>query len=509
MLDPIRAKARVIAVTATAFTGGVLLASGLEWTSGSEAALLQSAPSRSEVQPVAELSRAFISIAESVTPAVVSITTSREARRRGRTMQQQVPPGFHEMFPGFPMPQPQDPQVAGGSGFFITGDGYIVTNNHVVEGADRIDVVLQDNRRFSARLIGRDPTTDIAVIKVEGQDFPTTRLGDANNTRVGEWVLAVGNPLDLGLTVTSGIVSAKGRRLNILGGNLDQGLAGTTVEDFIQTDAAINPGNSGGPLVNLRGDVVGVNTAISSRTGLSAGYGFAVPVDLARRVADDLIRYGRVRRPILGVSIADVFPEDAEVYRLPSVAGVLIQGFSGDDSPARDAGLRQGDVIVAVNGQPVQRVNELQRVIRTQQPGQTVTLDAIRAGRRQQFRVQLMEAPALRTAATAAEAPPSGPAAANARLGFSFESLTPALNQRLRLDYPNPAGVIVTDVQPYGPASERVIPGFKIVRADGQPVADAAQFGRVVAGKRPGQILQLILEGPDGQQRIANIRIGQ
>jgi serine protease Do len=507
MLDPVRAKARLIAVTAAAFTGGILLASGLEWTSGSQAALLQSAPSRSEVQPVAELSQAFISIAESVTPAVVSITTSRDQRGRGRPMQQQLPPGFQEMFPGFPMRQQPETQVAGGSGFLITGDGYIVTNNHVIEGADRIDVVLQDNRRLSARLVGRDPTTDIAVIKVDGQNFPTTRFAEGGSTRVGEWVLAVGNPLNLGLTVTSGIVSAKGRKLDILGGNMEQGLAGNAVEDFIQTDAAINPGNSGGPLVNLRGDVVGVNTAIASRTGLSAGYGFAVPVELARRVADDLIRYGRVRRPILGVSIADVFPEDAEVYRLPSVAGVLIQGFSGVDSPAQRAGLRQGDVVVAVNGQPVQRVNELQRVIRTQQPGETVTLEAIRGGRRQQFRVQLMEAPAARTAAAAAETPAAAPAA-DARLGFSFEPLTPAFNQRLQLGYPNPTGVIVTEVQPYGPASERVIRGFKIVRADGQPVTDAAQFSRIVAGKRSGQILQLVLEDPEGQQRIANIRIG-
>jgi serine protease Do len=268
-------------------------------------------------------------------------------------------------------------------------------------------------------------------------------------------------------------------------------------------------GNSGGPLVNLRGDVVGVNTAIASRTGLSAGYGFAVPVDLARRVADDLIRYGRVRRPILGVSIADIFPEDAEVYRLPSVAGVLVQGFSGEDSPAQRAGLRQGDVVVAVNGRAVQRVNELQRIIRTQQPGETVTLEAIRGGRRQQFRVQLMEAPAPPTTA-AARTPTTSPAAAvEGRLGFSFEPLTPALNQRLQLGYREPTGVIVTEVQPYGPASGRVIRGFKIVRADGQPVADAAQFGRVVAGKRPGQILQLVLEGPEGDQRIANIRVGQ
>ena len=504
MLDPVRAKAKLIAVTTTAFAGGVLLASGLEWTTGSHAALLQTAPSRSEVQPVAELSRAFISIAESVTPAVVSITTERTAQE-GRSPQG-LPPGFREMFPGFPMPQQQGPQVAGGSGFFITDDGYIVTNNHVVEEANRIDVVTQDNRRFSARLIGRDPTTDIAVIKVEGKSFPTTRFGNVDNTRVGEWVLAVGNPLDIGLTVTSGIVSAKGRSLGILRQNLQDGQVGNAVEDFIQTDAAINPGNSGGPLVNLRGDVVGVNTAIASRTGFYSGYGFAVPVDLARRVADDLIRYGRVRRPILGISIRDVNPEDAEVYRLATVSGVLVQSFSPPSSAAQRAGLRSGDVIVAVNGQQTDRTSELQRMIRVQQPGATVTLDVIREGRRRQFRVELAEAEALQAARPAGPQRAAAPAAAGG-LGFTYAPLTPALNQQLGFREPN--GVIVTGVEPYGPASERVFRGLKIVRADGQEVRDVAQFERILKDKSEGQILQLVLESPEGQQQIANLRIGR
>src|SRR5215212_71172 len=389
MPDPVRTKLTLLGATAVAFTGGVLLASGLDLTAGGHAAVLQApAPSRQDVKPVADLSDAFISIAESVTPAVVSIDTEREPRGKGEDGEGQVPEEFRRMFPGFRLPEQNVPQEARGSGFIISADGYIITNNHVVQDADKIDVVLQDNRHLHATVVGRDPLTDIAVIKVQATGLPSVRLGSSENARIGEWVLAIGNPLNLGTTVTSGIISAKGRPLPILRETSGSRWA---IEDFIQTDAPINPGNSGGPLVNLRGEVVGVNSAIASPTGYYSGYGFAVPIDLARRVADDLVRYGRVRRPALGVSITDVNPEDAEVFKLQRIQGVVAQDFT-PNSPAERAGVQQGDVIVAVDGKPIQRVGQFQRVVASYHPGDQVTLDLIRYGQRRQVRVTLIQA---------------------------------------------------------------------------------------------------------------------
>ena len=284
------------------------------------------------------------------------------------------------------------PQEASGSGFLISADGYIVTNNHVVADADQIDVILSDNRQLRARLVGRDPLTDIAVIKIDGERFPAVRLGRSEGVRIGEWVLAIGNPLDLGTTVTSGIVSAQGRSLNNLIGSNAGANGRWAIEDFIQTDAPINPGNSGGPLVNLRGEVVGVNSAIASPTGLYAGYGFAVPIDLARKVAEDLIRYGRVRRPAVGISVTNVRPEDAEVYRLTRIQGVVAQDFP-EGSPARAGGRAPGRRDRGRGRAPVERVGQFQRMIATHQPGETVALDLIRYGDRQRIDVRLIEAP--------------------------------------------------------------------------------------------------------------------
>jgi serine protease Do len=497
MVDPVRAKAKIIGMTATAFLGGVLIASGLEWTAGSHAAsLLQQAPSAREVQPLAELSQAFISISESVSPAVVNISAERTRRTpRGHPS---VPEEFRRFF-NFPdMPEGgQVPQEAGGTGFLIASDGHIMTNNHVVEDATRIRVTLADRRQFSAQVIGRDPTTDIAVIKIEGDQFPSTRLGRSDDARVGEWVLAIGNPLGLTGTVTAGIISAIGRPLGII----SQSIGSTAIEDFIQTDAAINPGNSGGPLVNLRGEVIGMNTAIASPTGYSAGYGFAVPIDLARRVADDLMRYGRSRRPILGVEVQAVSPEDAEVYQLPQVAGAVVQRFS-DDSPAREAGMRQGDVIVAVDGRPIRQSNELQRVIAIRRPGETVAVEVIRYGEQLQFRVRLTEAP---TPAVAA-APAPAREGVEHRLGVQVEPLTPQL--ATQLGYSQPGGIVISAVQPYSAAAQRGLQrGVKIVSVDRQQVRDVAQFQRMVEAKRPGEVISLLIEGSQGNRSIVNVRL--
>jgi serine protease Do len=409
------------------------------------------------------------------------------------------------MFPFFQVPpgQQQGPpptQEGTGSGFLISADGLIMTNNHVVEDATQINVEFQDRRRLPARVIGRDPTTDVAIIKVEGTGFPAVRLGRSEQTRVGEWVLAIGNPLDIGTTLTAGIVSAKGRPLNIIGQDY-------AVEDFIQTDAAINRGNSGGPLVNLRGEVIGINTAIFSPTGMSAGYGFAVPIDLARRVSDDLVRYGRIRRPRVGVTVGRIDAEDVEVYRLPGLTGAKVTGFATDDSPAQRAGVRTNDVIMAVNGQPVESSDRLSRVLANFQPGETVTLDVIRYGARQQFQVRLGEVPSVPAPTrTAAATPQPTPPAAVGRLGVQYAPITPQLAQQLRLN--TREGVVITNVQPGGPAARKGVQrGQRIVEVDRQPIRTTAELDRIMAGKRPGGIVSMLLADGQGRQIIANVRL--
>jgi serine protease Do len=505
MFDPVRAKAKVIVFTTAAFVGGVLFASGLEWTAGTHAAsLLQTAPAASEVRPVADLNEAFISIAESVTPSIVNISTERTQRVRGG--HPAVPEEFRRFF-NIPTPeggQQEIPLPGTGTGFLLSPDGYIMTNNHVIEDANVIRVTLHDRRRYDARVVGRDPTTDVAVIKIEGTGLTPSRIGRSEAVRVGEWVLAFGNPLGLDFTVTSGIVSAKGRPLGIIGQGLGEARP-MAIEDFIQTDAAINPGNSGGPLVNLRGEVIGINTAIAgSRTGTFTGYGFAVPIDLARRVADDLIQYGRSRRPMLGVNIQPVGPEDAEAFRLPRVAGAVVQGFA-DDSPARRAGLERGDVIVAVDGRPIEASNELQRVIAQRRPGETVNIDAIRYGEQRQFRVQLAEAPAPPTAA----APEPTRGRAEQRLGIQVAPVTQEVARQF--GFSDTQGVVITEVQPGTPAQRRGLQrGMRILAVDRQPVRDSAQIQRLLAAKRAGEIISLdveVVERGARTQTIINIRL--
>jgi len=491
-------------VAAATFTGGVLVASGLDLTSGGHASVFQQAPARSDVKPVADLSDAFISIAESVTPAVVSIDTEHRGRGAGGEGQQ-VPEELRRLFPQFHVPDDDAPQEARGSGFITTPDGYIITNNHVVQGAEKIDVVFQDNRHLHARVVGADPLTDIAVIKVDATGLPTVRLGSSEAARIGEWVLAIGNPLDLGTTVTSGIISAKGRALPIL-----QQSSGSrwAIEDFIQTDAPINPGNSGGPLVNLHGEVVGVNSAIASPTGYYSGYGFAVPIDLARRVADDLVKFGRVKRPALGVSITEVTPEDAEVFKLERIQGVVAQDFQ-DNSPARRAGLQQGDVIVAVDAKPIQHVGQFQRVVASYHSGDEVTLDVIRYGARRQVRVQLSEAPAPEPQPEQVAQRPAAPPevdATGSKLGVQVGPMSAADAQELGYRT-NPGGILITDVQPYGPAGRVGLrKGTRILAVDGRPVADVAAFRAAMARKRPGSVVSLAVEYR-ASRSILNLRL--
>lgn len=317
----------------------------------------------------------FVAAAKMVTPAVVHVksTVSISQDQRGADP-------FEEFF-GFRMPdRGQAPREgrSSGSGVIISEDGYIVTNNHVIENATRIDISLEDNTRYSARVIGTDPTTDLALLKIEAEDLPFVKFGDSDQVLVGQWVLAVGNPFDLTSTVTAGIISAKARNIGILR-DLENNLQ---IESFLQTDAVVNPGNSGGALVNLAGELIGINTAIASRTGTFNGYAFAVPTSIVKKVMDDLLEFGTVQRGLLGVQIRDVSPELEEYLgeTLNVNRGVYIMEVN-EGSGGEAAGLKKGDIITGVDGVETFNVATLQEMVARKRPGDKVDVKFLRAGK--------------------------------------------------------------------------------------------------------------------------------
>ena len=496
-------RARLTAAVVVAFVCGLLFASGLDLTGlGWAQQKVPPKPTAQQVQPLVETQNAFEAIADHVTPAVVSIQTERfrprpAARQRG----QRLPGGIEDLFRQFDVPQNDQPSEASGSGFIVTKDGYILTNNHVVADADRVTVKLLDNRTFTAKIVGRDPTTDVAVIKVEASDLPTVALGNDAGARVGQWVVAIGNPLGLDFTVTAGIVSARGRSLG--------GLLNTrySIQDYIQTDAAINPGNSGGPLVNIRGEVIGVNSAIASNTGFYAGYGFAIPISLAQQVMDDLIQYGKVRRAVLGINISEVDPNDAQVAGLKEIRGVKVSGFDPNDnpdaSPAKRAGVEVGDIIVSVNGQAVDRVSTLQRVIRTFKPGQNVSLEVMRFGDKKSLSVKLGEPPAERGSDIALRndderQPASRDGERNYdKLGISVQAVPAELATQARLSDEMRRGLLVTDVSPSGPAyhnlNENASIIVRVLYPQKREVRTPADLEQVVSSLKRGDLITLLV----------------
>jgi len=315
--------------------------------------------------------------AERSVSAVVHITT--KSKSQGYEGGNQI---FDFFFGPRGYQQPEPPmRMAAGSGVIISEDGFIVTNNHVVEGAQNIDVILNDSRRFTAKVIGRDPNTDIALVKIDAKNLSVLPWGDSEALKLGEWVLAVGNPFLLGTTVTAGIVSAKSRSIGIMSGQMP-------LESFIQTDAAVNPGNSGGALVNARGELVGINTAIASQTGSYSGYSFAIPVSIARKVVEDLSKFGEVQRALLGVSIKTVDYELATKYKIEKIEGIYIEEIT-EDGAARTAGIKKGDVILGVNGTKVNSVSELQEQVGKHRPGDQVVVLIKRDGTEKTFNVTL------------------------------------------------------------------------------------------------------------------------
>jgi Do/DeqQ family serine protease len=327
-------------------------------------------PDSGAIEPrpdVVALSETFRLVASRVTPAVVFIQVEMEVEESQRRW----------------LPNFRSPRQSVGSGVIVSPEGYIVTNNHVVEEAENILVTLDDKRQFPAEVVGTDGSTDLAVLRiVTDESLPSVALGNSDDAAVGDWVIAIGNPFRLTSTVTAGIVSALGRQVNIIEGDF-------SIEDFIQTDAAINPGNSGGALVNLRGELLGINTAIATESGSYEGYGFAVPVNLVDRVVRDLIAFGEVRRGFLGVEITDVTATLAHDLGLERIGGVLLTGVH-EGTFAHEAGLKQGDVVLSINGQPVDATNELQRTVARFHPGDLLELEVWREGAIRRFQVRLL-----------------------------------------------------------------------------------------------------------------------
>lgn len=456
--------------------------------------------------PLVTLSDAFANVAEQVRPSVVYIVarrTEKEADRRSA-----VPPGFEEFF-GTPRRNRNQPQVetGAGSGFIVSEDGYILTNNHVVDGADRVTVRLLDRHEFTAKVVGTDPNTDVAVIKIEpkrGLTFKPAALGASAEARVGEWVLAVGNPLseNLSFTVTSGIISAKGRgRLPL------PGYQQLSIQDFLQTDAAINRGNSGGPLLNVRGEVIGINSAIYSPTGVSAGYAFAIPIDLAKQVMDQLITKGKVERAALGVLVTDATSEDAEWANLDEIYGVKINEFV-DGSPAKNAGLQEGDIVVTIDGQRVDYTAQLQQLVGFRKPGEVVKVEVARkGGARKVYNIRLIaQGEPTRLAARGGEedstepAPEESSSEVKERLGVGVTGVTSEAARELGLPT-GVRGVVVESVDPYGPADGLLTAqsdgGFDIITAvEGKAVRTEADLRAAIRAARAGEVLSLTVLTP-------------
>ena len=506
-------RARLGAAIVVAFLCGLVFASGFDLTrfGWAQGRVLNEAtkPTAAQVAPAADMETAFEAVADHARPAVVSIETERfphqqqpSNRSRGR-VQGQIPPGMEQFFKQFQEDQPSsdEPEEASGSGFIVSPDGYILTNNHVVADADRVNVTLFDKRVFTnAKVVGRDPTTDVAVIKIDATNLPTLNLGDDSNARVGQWVLAIGNPLQLDFTVTAGIVSAKGRNQR---GLLNNRYA---ITDYIQTDAAINPGNSGGPLLNIHGDVIGINSAIASGTGYYAGYGFAIPITLAKQVEQDLVKYGKVRRAVLGVSIDEVSASDAKAAGMSTIGGAKIQGFEPeDDSPAKRAGAEIGDVIVSAGGHPVDQVSTLQRIIRGYRPGDVVDLEVMRFSAKKTLHVKLTEPEADVTAVASNEQPVSpvrgdDSGRQNDKLGVTVAPMSSDFAQQWKVSNSFRNSVVVTHVAPSGP-SYRNLANNDVVLSEiypaSRPIKSVEDLQNATSSLKNGDVITLKVCNPD------------
>jgi len=427
------------------------------------------------------LSQDFSLVAERVNPVVVSISSEKVIKARNSPFGKQFKDFFgNDPFSRFftiPLPQGEIRERGLGSGVIVSKDGYILTNNHVVAGAEKIRVTLSDKRKFKAKIVGTDKKTDVAVIKIAAHHLPVAKLGNSDKVKVGEFVLAIGNPFRLSHTVTAGIISAKGRS--------NVGLA--EYEDFIQTDAAINPGNSGGALVNLQGEVIGINTAIATLSGGYQGVGFAIPINMAKEVMDQLISKGKVIRGWLGVIIQDIDSDMADALGLKKAEGVVV-GDVKKDSPAEKGGIKRGDVIILFDNQKVENAVELKNLVAAHKPKTVVKVEVLRNGRRKNLAIKLGEIPSSGSSSGVA------PELAE-KLGMDVEELTGNLARRL--GYSGEKGVVVTDVKFGGLAQLAGIKrGDLIQEIRGEKIRSLDDYRRALGKIKKGEsILFLVRRG--------------
>jgi serine protease Do len=430
----------------------------------------------------------FVYAAEATTPTVVHIK-STITRQQSRS-QQQIPDIFRDFFGddfGGGSRGPQQSEATG-SGVIISNDGYIVTNNHVVEGAQELEVTLHNKSKFRAKVVGTDPSTDIAVIKIEGKDLPAVTIGNSDAVKVGEWVVAVGNPFNLESTVTAGIVSAKGRGLGIIGQSRRNQMQPTAaaagdspLESFIQTDAVVNPGNSGGALVNLKGELIGINTAIASPTGSFAGYAFAVPSSIVKKVSSDLIKFGNVQRGYLGISLDDLDSRKAEEYGVKVNDGVYVRDFT-ENSAAKAGGVSKGDVIVKVDGMNIHSIPELQQSIGLHKPGDKVNVTVNRDGKEKDLSITLRNRTGGSEVIKRDES-----AAVMGSLGAQFGNLSDQEKQRLSR-YKIDGGVKVLSIDGGKFARSQVEEGFIITKVNGKAIKTVKEFEAAIAGKEESMV---------------------
>lgn len=406
----------------------------------------------------------------------------------GKTQTVQQMPDIFDFFFGDGMGRQQQvrtqPRVGFGSGVIISEDGYIVTNNHVIEGADEIDVKLNDNREFKGKLIGADPNTDLALVKIEGEDFPTVPIGDSDALKVGEWVLAVGNPFNLTSTVTAGIVSAKARTLGVYNGG---------IESFIQTDAAINQGNSGGALVNARGELVGINAVLSSPTGAYAGYGFAIPTSIMTKVVGDLKEFGTVQRAILGISGYDLGDERTKDKDLGTVEGVYVAEVT-DGSGAKAAGIEPGDVVVEISGKKVHNMAELQENIAKYRPGDKVNVTVMRNKKEKNINVTLKNLQGNTEVVKKFDLD---------MLGAAFQPISDDVKRHLGVSY----GLQVTGVDKGKFADAGIKKGFVILKVNGNKIASEEDLAEVLKAANQSPERALFISGYYMSGRRANYAV--
>ena len=486
---PVRPLGRMFAI-GTVLALSTTLFAGVALNSAQSSSPIFTEGERAAVASLKSTGEAFAAVSRNVSPAVVSVTAEKEQPAL-QNFRGQLPGNHEDLLKRFfgdrfewntPENMPRR-SMGQGSGFIVSEDGYILTNHHVARDADNVKVVLRDDREFDAKIVGSDPESDLAVLKIDGKNLPFVALGDSDDVTVGEWVLAIGNPFGLSDTVTAGIVSAKGR----------SSVGITDFEDFIQTDAAINPGNSGGPLVNLDGHVVGINTAIISRSGGNMGIGFAIPINMAKNIFDQLVTNGSVKRGYLGIGIQEMTSELSKTFDFDGNDGILV-GDVSSVSPAAKAGLMAGDVIVELDGKRVDDIGEFRNWIVAIEPSEKVKLKVWREGENHHLTVAVGERPVSESLADSS----------TLDLGMTVQPLTDDLREKY--NHADDNGVIVSSVEP-GSAAYLVglRPGAIVLEVNRSAVSDIGEFNEAVkAISDDDSVLLLVKE--NGRTRFVAIR---